>query len=304
MKGRWLVLAALIVGACLPEREQEHNLVDSVQILAVRAVPAEAAPGDEVYYEALVASPSGLHAGEVGWAYCSQSRTVKERTGVTASCAEGRDLEPVAAETRVPMDACARFGPNPPPNGPDEQPRRPADPDPTGGYYLPIRAQLSDSETGVFGFQRIRCDLAGATRSIFEEFQERYSLNRHPQISRLAMAEDENGEGIGLALGVASVQTGAVVRFVLEATANSTESFVVYDRENSRVVDKTETLYATWYVTAGTLGLATSSGSHGGFSSEQTWQAPSEAMTVLGWVVLRDSRGGMDWHEFRVNVQQ
>ena len=53
-----LVLAGLVAGACEPSFDNAH-LLDELRVLAVRADPPEAAVGDLVELEALVASPNG-----------------------------------------------------------------------------------------------------------------------------------------------------------------------------------------------------------------------------------------------------
>lgn len=274
----------LVLVGCVPTFEDRLGLVDEPRILAVRGTPAEVRPGESVALEALVVSPTGLDASTVAWAYCDQPRTVEERTGVTAACLRGDQLVPVGALATVPFDACARFGPNPPPVEGDEPPRRPADPDPTGGYFLPLHA--STEAVQAFGFQRIRCDLEGATRAVFDAFEDRYEANRHPTIAPLDLP--------------AVLDPGTTLDLVMKAGADDAEPYVVYVAEESALFDRVETLTAFVYVTAGDLSLTQVSLVEGQGTTQFT--APDEPATVHGWVVLVDARGGLAWEGFTVAV--
>src|SRR5207253_227540 len=54
----------------------------------------------------------------------------------------------------MPAAACATYGPDTPPGG-----FRPRDPDPSGGYYQPVRAALADAPLA-FGLPRLAGALA------------------------------------------------------------------------------------------------------------------------------------------------
>ncbi|MFT4627388.1 MAG: hypothetical protein ACI8PZ_006072 [Myxococcota bacterium] len=280
---RWLPLLGLI--ACFPIFQDDSYTVDRVRVLGIRALPAEARPNTAVSYEALVAGPDGEVTEPVEWAWCITPRRAEERTGVTASCGAGEDRQPIGASTVLLADACSRFGPIPPPVQGNEAPRRPADPDPTGGYHLPVHARVDGVEA--IGFHRIRCDLAGATRDVFEAYQEEYTDNEHPVLA-----------GVDLP---ATVEVGESVTLSVRATPDSAESYVLYVPERSVLVDRTETLTAWWYVTDGTL--SRSRRELDGHTASTTWTAPNRPGTVHGWVVLRDSRGGSTWSAFTTGVR-
>ena len=57
---------------------------------------------------------------------------------------------------KTPSKGCSLFGPDVRHDG-----FRPRDPDMTGGYYQPLRADLAGADTA-FELARIQCDLAGA----------------------------------------------------------------------------------------------------------------------------------------------
>ena len=54
-----------------------------LQMLAVRAEPAEAAPGQEITYTALLVDASGQRAdAAIDWAYCSEPKPQAELDGL------------------------------------------------------------------------------------------------------------------------------------------------------------------------------------------------------------------------------
>lgn len=297
------MLALLALASCFPEFEDRPYLLQEPTILAVRSTPAEVAPGGPVSLEALLATPSGRLDGPLTWAYCVEPRRVEERTSVTAACLTGSRLEPIATPSSVPMlsDACFKFGPVSPPSDGDEQPRRPSDPDPTGGFYVPVRADYqpgSGQGARSFGFIRVRCDLAGATRDVFDAYQKGYTDNVNPQVHELLLDNQAENELV--------VSAGSTVDFSLAPGADDTEPYLVYSSFESTLFDRVETLTVSWYVTDGTLSRATQSLSADALAAgarfETTWEAPSGAGEVYGWAILRDDRGGVDWRSFALMV--
>jgi hypothetical protein len=301
------IVAFLLFTGCFPSFEDRPWLVEDARILAIRGTPAEERPDQQVFFEALIASPSGTLTSELEWAYCLQPRRAEERTGVTASCLEGDSLVPISNPALIVSDACARFGPNPPPTEGDEPPARPADPDPSGGYFLPVRAltRVSERSVAAFGFQRIRCDLAGATRKIFDEYQANYVLNENPEIATLDAGRA--GEPVVPLNEAATVGAGSILTLGLDPTAASTEPFVVYIAAESRLDYREEALTVSWYLTGGELNRASQTLSAEALATgarfETQWQAPDTPTEIFGWAVLRDSRGGSGWTEFSLLVQ-
>ena len=297
------IVALLALPACFPEFEDRPYLLADPTILAVRSTPAEVAPGQMVSLEALLATPSGTVDGPLTWAYCVEPRRVEERTGVTAACLTGSGLQAIGDPIAVPMlgDACSKFGPVSPPAEGDEQPRRPSDPDPTGGFYVPVRADYHpDAGSGArsFGFLRVRCDLAGATRDVFDAFQKGYTNNVNPQVSELLLDSKAETQ--------ITVSAGSTVDLSLAPGAADSEPYLLYSAIESKLFDRLETLTVSWYVTDGTLSRASQSLSAdqlaAGARFETSWEAPSGAGTVHGWAVLRDDRGGVDWRAYELVV--
>jgi hypothetical protein len=286
-----LVLSASAL-ACFPQFEDTPWLVTEPRLLAVRGEPAEAEPLQQVRFSALVAAPDEVSL-PLEWAFCLEPRTLAERNGVAPEClaSEGDAIVPLpAAMGEIPVDACARFGPNPPPSEPDQPPLRPADPDLTGGYHLPVRATLAGEVA--FGFERLRCGLAGAPREIFAEYQQRYAVNQHPTIEVVELV------GLGVMLGAdTSVPVGAEIVLRVRTSTTSREPYVQYDPVRGVLIERVETLVLSWFSSRGTFAAARTDG------EENTWIAPLEPSVTKMWFVLRDARGGVDWLEREMRVE-
>lgn len=283
---------------CFPSFDDRPGLVTDTQILAIQATPAEAAPSQTVTYDALVVGPEGRVTMPISWAYCLEARTADERGVATASCSRGEGVQPVALPTVVVADACARFGPNPPPSGESQGLRRPSDPDPTGGYYVPVRAQVVNQRTVGLGLQRVRCDLAGATRAIFDAFQARYRANENPAVDPIvAMADGEMLASGALALA------GDTVTLRIQAMTTSAEPFVVYNADRGRLDNHTETLTVSWHVTGGAVGTQAMVMAGDNLTAQTTWTLPSTQGQHHAWAVIRDSRRGVTWHGYALRIE-
>lgn len=290
-----LLYLSLPLMACVPDVDEAITQVSTPRILAVRGIPAEARPSTPVRYEALIAGPDGPLGAGARFSYCTEARSAEERTGVSRRCLQGEALLDVG--TVVPPNACALFGPNTPPSADGEPARRPSDPDPSGGYFIPVLAQDSaGTAPPTFGFQRIRCDLAGATRDIFEQYQARYRENRHPDISRLrAGAED-------LMAGRLRTLPAAPTTLLMEVRADSFERFVVYSANDSALYDQTEELQVHWYASAGEFSASEGLVDKNSRSASVQWTGPEAGETARLWIIVRDSRGGSVWAEYEVSM--
>ncbi len=288
--------AALLLVSCAPEVEESGGPILEPRILAVRGIPAEARPNAEVRYETLIARPDGTIEESTKYSYCSIARSVEERTGVSRTCLNGEGLLDVAG--KIPSDACALFGPNTPPTAEGEDPKRPSDPDPSGGYFIPVLAEDGEEQAlPSFGFQRIRCDLAGATREIFEQYQARYRENRHPEISLMQLGGetlDEERTNV-LPAGEATLR--------IEVRADSFEPFVVYSANDSALYDRTEEIRVYWYASAGNFDASESLVEKNSRTASVQWSGPDSGGARL-WVVVIDSRGGSAWAEFDITTAQ
>ncbi len=287
---RALPLLVLVAAACAPELERPAWRVDGPRVLAIRAEPAEAAPGSAVQLEALVVAPDEAPAPR--WALCLRQRALAESGSVAKDC-----LEPAAAWLRelgegprvgasLPADSCALFGPETPPARPGEAPLRPQDPDATGGYYVPVRAGLEGQLA--FGGVRLRCQLPQAPAPVARELKDRYVANTHPRGLQLLL-EGTPAPGSELTLR-ASFDAGAA------------EPYPVFQLATASLEDRVETLRVSWFTTAGALGAQSVRVEPGAAEAETTWRAPETAGTALLWAVLRDDRGGVAWTSLRVEI--
>ncbi|MEM9459156.1 MAG: hypothetical protein AAGF11_33565 [Myxococcota bacterium] len=305
MKSRVAALFGLSL-ACTPTFEDRPWRIDEDRIVAIAATPAEARPGTMVSLQALVVGPDGPFDPAIEWSACTRPRSARERTGVTERCARGEDLEPLGTPARVLDDACARFGPNPPPTEGDAPSRRPADPDPSGGFFLPVHAEVSAESLQSFGFVRLRCDLAGVTRAIFDQFEARYRDNLAPMLDRLELRDEDTLAPLGTTS--AQVRPGASVDFELVLATEASEPYVVVDPESGQLLDRQEALTVRWYVTDGELdrGTQTLPGTELGEDEARfvvSWRAPPSDGPVFGWAVLVDDRGGTSWAAFEIDVR-
>jgi hypothetical protein len=192
----------------------------------------------------------------------------------------------------TPGDGCKTFGPDVSSAG-----LRPRDPDGTGGYYQPLRADLAGTDSA-FELVRIHCDLADADAMAASAFAAAYQLNQNPQL--LPLTATIGGSPVALT----AIPTGA--RITLEASwpDASAETFAYFDPVSQAVTSQRESMQVAWYSSGGAL----DSESTGRASDDLTtttddgWVAPSTAGTVHLWIVLRDSRGGVDFAAYDLVV--
>ena len=293
MRRGLLVLALFVLAGCQPELTDRPWLVDTARVLAVKSEPAEASPGELATFTALIAN--GSTSAQPRWRFCIAPKATTENNSVSSACltsdsalrAAGRGLE---IQATLPSDACASFGADTPPGG-----FRPRDPDVTGGYYQPLRVDLLDAEP-VFHLQRIACGLAGASFDVASAFGQSYVANRNPLLTPLSARVD------GEPVAVDRIPRGA--RVELELGWSEVETYVLYDRDRQQLVTQRESMRVAWYVSGGTLEREATGRSADDpllFSANE-WHAPTDAGTSQLWVVVRDSRGGLDFASYPLLV--
>ena len=160
--------------------------------------------------------------------------------------------------------------------GPDTQSVgfRPRDPDATGGYYQPLRADLAGAATA-FALARIRCDLANADATAASAFSAAYVPNENPELLPLTATLD------GAPATLTAIPAGA--RVVLEAgwPAASAETFAYFDPSTQVVTSQRESMQVAWYATGGAL------------DTESTGRASDDPATTTdnGWTARRAPPG-------------
>jgi len=287
------------LSACAPDLGTPASQLSRARIIAVQAEPAEARPGDEVAFRALYVAPIGdPDASALSWSLCTAPKPLSENDTVARACLEDLGvLVTVGAgavvAAAIPDDTCQRFGPDPPSQKPGDPPLRPRDADITGGYYQPLR--IDEAEETTFALERIRCSLADASAAVVVDFAARYTANRNPSISSL----------VALSASTNQIPRDSDILLRLDYTSDSAEVFPVLDPESRALVDRRESLRASWFVSAGTLALDRSGrdGSETETYVENTWHTPTTPGPVSLWVVLRDSRGGVTWQTLALDVE-
>ena len=283
MKRAWL----LVVGAaCSSPLDQRLAIVDRPRVLAIVSSPAEVEPGAQVAYTALVAAPGGPLAAMPAWALCTAPKPPTEDDAVSVPCVDDPSaleaIDPAAAT--IPANACMQFGPDVPPGG-----FRPRDPDPSGGYYQPVRAEVAGAAIA-FGFTRITCNLAAAPPDVAHAYQTMYVANANPT---LAVAVPS------------SVAAGEPVTLTASWPADAAERYLYFDPQRQALVTRREAMRVSWYATAGDLPVDASAVGEAdtATSVSTTWRAPAAAGTAWLWFVLRDSRGGIATASAQVTVR-
>jgi hypothetical protein len=279
--------------------------------LAVRGVPAEAKPGGQVSYDLLVASPDGTVTDPVAnWDVCTTPKPPAESNSVAAACVDAApgDAQGATFAAAVPLDACTLFGPIAPAPQPNQPPSRPRDPDSTGGYYLPVRAVVSgltDRNLIIFALERITCNLVGASALVIQDYNTRYQPNANPSIAQLDLVVPDAAPA-NFADGSIAVSSGASVVLRATFTPKSAETYPVFDPDTQSLIDRRESLSLAWFASTGEFqhdrtGRAEDDPET---TSDNTWTAPpvGEPTLVALWLVLRDSRGGVDFASYQLTV--
>lgn len=281
-----VVLGALACG-CVQDDPTRNYLVSEPRILAVLAEPAEALPGDAVHFRAVWVDRSGpVVDGRVRWSFCVTPRALSENTPVSRACAS-TDEAPLSArtlelDTRIPRDACARFGTE------TALGMRPADPDHSGGYYQPLRVSTEDLTTSVVR-ARILCPLANAPIDVARRFNEDYVPNAAPSIVGLTLSM--NGEE----LAPDALPAEATVTLQLSLGDDARERYLRYSARSGELDTLPEVLSAEWFVTRGELDQ--DQAEIRALTAENVLSTPEPDSELWLWIVVRDDRGGVSIHE-------
>jgi hypothetical protein len=286
---------ALAIG-CQPDLGPGDARVTRTVILAVKAEPPEAAAGASATYTALVAAPAGAApSGPVAWRFCTAALPPTTDNAVSNACLDGASLvtagagSPIVAAT--PANACAVFGPETAAEG-----ARPPDPDDTGGYYQPLRADVAGADPA-FALVRVACGLGPAPADAVAAFARAYTPNPNPHLAPLAATLD------GRALALTAIPSGALVTLRASWDAADAESYAYFDPATQAITTRREAMRVAWHASAGSLGTESTgrAESDPATSTDDTWTAPAGGQATL-WLVLRDSRGGTDFATYGVMV--
>jgi hypothetical protein len=335
--------APAAVAACKPDLNLTDSIVTGPRILAVRVDPAEGAPRARIQYTALYVDATGPIPGPpLEWAFCNARKPLAQLGPVNPDClqASGDWFVPIGVGSSVggalPDIACRQFGPEVPEPLPHQPRGRPVDPDPTGGYYQPVRLLGAIPEGDAIGITetRLSCGISGATPDQAAQFLNRYRPNVNPAVESLTvvadapLAMDDHGSADDvhasehLALRVAwaecplSDRCGDGLCGPDETSAScprdcttpkgcaGAERYVAFDLGTRTLTDQREAVHVSWFATGGSFDLdrAGRAPTDLATTSDNGWRAPNAPGTVHLWVVLQDDRGGTGWGEYVLDV--
>lgn len=296
-----LAVAAAWLGGCQPGFAP-LSLVTAPRVVAVQSDPAEQSPGSGVTLRAFVVGPDGAETPPLAWSLCRTPTPATENDAVDPSClaADGTTAlgtTPAALPVTMPGDACRLFGPDAPPPMAGQPPPEPRAPDVTGGYYQPVRVVLGDAAT--IAPVRVRCALAGASMDVAAAFAARYTPNINPTLTPLSATVD------GQPVALDALPAGRDVTFTVGWSEGSPETYPVLDPQAQVLVDHREAMTVSWYVTAGTLAAERSGRGEddAALTTDDVWTAPATPGPAHLYVVLRDSRGGVDFAAYDLAVR-
>jgi hypothetical protein len=243
----------------------------------------------------------------------------------------------------MPDNACNQFGPDVPntKDKPPGRPADPDSTG--GYYQpVRLLVDQGITYDFVLGETRISCNLPGATAEVLVDYRKRYRKNQNPEIRNVIATTVDTPNGVVLRTEeqgdsgfVAS--PGEQVRFSLywdecpsePACGNSfceggedtttcpedcstmprgcpgAEDYVIFDLATRVLVESRESMRISWYSSAGSFTDDRTGRSETDLlvTTDNIWTAPTTAGTVMMWAVLRDSRGGLAWKSFRIEVQ-
>lgn len=330
----FVVCAGSAAIACKPDIGNPPSLITGPTILAVRGEPAEATPGEMVSYEVLAVDVDGpipagnsVISGPAEWSVCTIPKPPIESNAVSKQCLDTTKLPgdpgPTLTTFQASMldNACSLFGPIAPPVEGDQAAIQPRAPDITGGYYLPVRvsigipedlrrAGMATADTLVgFGLERISCGLANAPAADLTQYNKTYKLNQNPTIAQLTW-KPKGGEPQPMS----PVRPGAFPITRIERSSGSVElelswpdaaaeEYPAFDVGARELYTTREAMRVAWYVTSGKFGHDTTGRTEYDYALSVTneWTIDAEGPVNL-WVVLRDSRGGIAFDYYPIEV--
>lgn len=262
-----LAFAAVLASGCAGELPS-RALVDDLRVLAIRAEPPEAAPGEKVEFEALIGDPAGNGRPlRRGWAICNP------RDEGVGSCGDPVNIAvlgtTLSASWQVPPDVL---------DGLDEEERLVG-----RDVYVVLGVEpegVSEPNQGEYdiAFKRVR-------------------ISTSPTPNANPVIDDMTLEGLA-ASGVLPLESGSEVDAAVRARKGSAEDFIAAGETY------VEDLRFTWLITGGSVADPVSWGDETGRSGNR-WKGPrvDEPREETIWVVLRDGRGGTAWAEQHVRFE-
>jgi hypothetical protein len=270
MKG-WLVVVWVALACGCQNSFDPQSYVTGLRLVAVKAEPPEAAPGDSVAFTTIAVDTAGGPIA-IDWAACTRPPPPGQ-AAVNPDC-----LTSDTAAFLLPMGSGTALTAAVPAYTRDQL----AAADATGGQYLPVRQRVRGASDHLDGLYLLRAPGTGPR-------------NRNPQIVGVnanAVATSEQ-QPIAVPLG------GQVTLRAL-LSPDSAESYAVALLGFTRTT--TEVPRVSWYATAGSF----SEDRTGLDKPDTVWRAdthvPAGGGMVDLWVVVREERGGTDFVHRTINV--
>ena len=122
-----------------------------------------------------------------------------------------------------------------------------------------------------------------------------------PRAAPVLRADTAGGPGAPLG----EIPVDARVELSVSWAASDAESYTYYDRAQQVLSQRREAMRVSWYTNAGTLDTESTGRAENdlALTAQNHWLAPENPGTYWLWVVLRDSRGGVDFASYRLSVQ-
>jgi hypothetical protein len=269
----------LLVAGCGQSFDPEQKVL-GVRLLAAKADPPEAGPGETTHLSSLTFDAMG-RAVSVSWKLCTLAPSSAESTSVNSACITdqtdaGDYLVDLGTGDAIDFTV------------PQVDPRTLGIPDLSGGLYLPIRVRVTagaDTTTGVFG---LRYAYAPIPR------------NHNPTVSDVLEVtargdQDGGGESAEPLAPMRAVAEDDQLVLRTELAMDSAEAYLRISGAPPKITMATETLNQSWFVTAGTIGggRLPADGPYARFTLSKP--VPAAGTPIDLWVVVHDGRGGVDW---------
>lgn len=309
-RAQWAGLIAILSAGCVPEVGPPASLLLGPRVVAVRSEPAEVAPGESAQLTLFVAEPGVGSPGSLDvalrdaeWALCLAPKPPVDNNFISGRCLnEDSAVNRLATrgtrvEVQIPMNSCALFGPQTPPQESGQPPARPRDPDSTGGYYQPVRVRVPALGLLALAGVRVLCGLPSATPETAAAYRAQYVRNRNPEIASLDALYQDAPQPL------TQIQAGTSISLRLFPRTDSAETFLYFDPGGQVLTRQQEALRVSWFSGQGHFNLATTMSDSQGAAITNEWTAPASPGSVLLWTVLRDSRGGTAVVQQPVQVQ-
>jgi len=266
-----IVAGALALSAC-SETLTAQSVVSDLRVVAVRADPPTAAPGDTVLIDALVVDPFGEDRSLTRlWAACvnppadNPARCLQ--VGVPTVLGEAESVQ-----VQVPVDALA---------------------DRESGV-LGVLLYLCAGGTPTITDTDVECVGAGASQilAVKRVRIEATAANTNPGIETILLDGESFDEADMPVLDRCGRDCAPHV-LTLRASPDAADT---YDDAGT---PRTEELVSSWLATSGDMEAPFGFGAE----TEVEWAPPDGEGLVLFWFALRDDRGGVAWAERQALVQ-